>query len=276
LTEQSGLKGKGFLARLLYSLPASKVGSRTVRAAPVPEITRRSYRDHMVALWETPWGTEEDGTTVPDWVEFSDEADSAMESFERWLEPQLAEGEDLSLLAGWANKLAGAVARIAAVLHLAAREKGRISQATVEAAIRLGRDYLLPHAQIAFHRMGADQRLEDARRVVRWLHSVNSVNCVKGGATSIVTRRDIHAAVWGGSRRAEDLDPVLELLVRYSYLRPVQEDRRQGPGRKPSPRYQVNTAAVAQFCREPTPSQNSQNSRNDAFKQPTAYFEGEL
>jgi hypothetical protein len=264
LTEKTGLKGRGFLARLLFSLPCSRVGNRQVGAPPVPEDVRQEYHKRLKALWELPWKEEEHGKLVPTWVEFSAPADRVMAEFERWLEPHLAEGKDLSFLAGWANKLAGAVARIAAILHLAGGESGWITRETAEAAVRLGRDYLLPHAQIAFNQMGADPRLDDARRVVRWLgHSVDSVKSVKGGPPSSVTRRDIHAHVWGGSRKAEDLDPVLELLVRYNYLRPVEEQgNRKGPGRKPSPRYEVNLAAVAQFCRGPPLSQNSQNSQN--------------
>ena len=49
----------------------------------------------------------------------SSAADKAMEEFQRWLEPQLGMGKQLSLLAGWANKLAGAVARLAGILHMA-------------------------------------------------------------------------------------------------------------------------------------------------------------
>src|SRR5262249_14821334 len=134
----------------------------------------------------------------------------------------------------------------------------------------LGRDYLLPHAQIAFDLMGADKRLDDARRVLRWLvDSVNCVNSVEGGTISTVSHRDIHANVWGGSRKAEDLDPVLELLVRHNYLRPVPEEQRPGPGRRRSPRYEVNVAAVAEFRRQHPRSQNSQNSQNRA-QQPSA------
>jgi hypothetical protein len=61
------------------------------------------------------------------------------------------------------GRLAGAVARIAGIVHVAqAIDKGipwtqPIPAATVEAAVRLARDYFLLHAQVAFSIMGADE-----------------------------------------------------------------------------------------------------------------------
>src|SRR5262249_2837373 len=139
-------------------------------------------------LWEKQPGAE---------LRFTPEADDVLADFERWLEPQL--GEELALLAGWANKLAGAVARLAGGLHVAehicnAGELSRhVGPATVENAIRLGRDYLLGHAQAAFGVMGADPRLEATRAVLRSLRELSSVNSgtiVTGGP--FVSRRDIH------------------------------------------------------------------------------------
>ena len=103
------------------------------------------------------------------------DADKLLQSFESWLEPQLAEGEPLSYLAGWANKLAGAIARISGILHMAQTiGEGEswqqpISAKIVADAIRIGRDYLLQHAQAAFGKMGADIDIESARRVLAWI-----------------------------------------------------------------------------------------------------------
>jgi hypothetical protein len=48
----------------------------------------------------------------------SPEAADLLLTFERWIEPQLAEFESLSRMSDWAGKLAGAVARLASVMHL--------------------------------------------------------------------------------------------------------------------------------------------------------------
>src|SRR5262249_16109733 len=138
----------------------------------------------------------------PHVLHFSEEADAALQDFERWLEPQLAEGEDLSLLAGWTNKLAGAVARIAGVFSVVeAVTIGEgwhrpIKDTTVNAAITLGRDYFVPHAQAAFALMGADEGLADAKAV--WAsvcrHMGSEYSEDNESATRTLSRRDIHQA----------------------------------------------------------------------------------
>jgi hypothetical protein len=244
------MRQRGFLGRFLYALPKSRMGQRKARPAPVPKEVADAYAAKMSLVWELDAMKDEDGNTVPTVLRFSAEADRLMEEFQTWLEPQLAEGKPLSHLGGWANKLAGAVARVAGILHMAAGAGGDcgkvIDVSTARAAVRIGKEYLLPHAQAAFRLMGADPRVEDARRIVRWLeqraegHFVKSLNSLKGGGLFTVSQSEVHAEVFGGSRLVEDVDPVLGLLVEYGYLRPTQEDQRTGPGRKASQRFVVN------------------------------------
>src|SRR5262249_36096069 len=150
---------------------------------PMSEVVTEEYLDNVLALWQLAGAVGEDGESATSWLHFSAEADHTMREFESWLEPKLAEDGELFHLAGLANKLAGATARIAGILHMAEAVGGQrqwgtpIRGETAAAAIRLGRDYLLPHARAAFGMMGADERLGDIRRLVAWLaNSVNSVN----------------------------------------------------------------------------------------------------
>jgi hypothetical protein len=206
LAEDGTLRRRGFLARWLYALPASKVGRREVAPPAVPENVRDGYNRLVSALWWIPGNTGEDGRPAPHWLRFSADADELLGEFERWLEPRLAEGEELFPLAGWANKLAGAVARVAGILHMVCHTDAEtpwqspINSQTVAAAVRLGRDYLLPHARAAFAVMGADTEAARARRLWEVIRrrSVNSVNSVDGGAPVCVSRRDLHR--WGAGR----------------------------------------------------------------------------
>jgi DNA primase len=245
LASEAQLRGRGFLARWLYSLPPSKVGRRLVRARPVPLEVERTYQDNLTRLWQL-----EASADAPHLLHFSEEADEALAEFERWLEPKLAPEEELSLLAGWANKLAGAVARLAGILHVA-DAVGRsvawdfpIDAATVDKAINIGRDYFLPHAQAAFAQMGADQRLEDARRILRWIgdqaHSVNCVNRDRETSPLVFSGRDLHAKVFGGTRKVEQVEAAIDLSVKHLYLRPIYREDHHGRGRKPSQKYGVN------------------------------------
>jgi hypothetical protein len=246
------LRTRGFLARFQYAFPSSLVGRRQIAPMAVPEYVANAFRENMLALWRICGSVNDAGKPAPNWLHFSPEADNAMRTFETWLEPLLAPGEELSLLAGWANKLAGAVARIAAILHVAAAVgEGRtwqtdIDRKTVEAAIRLGREYLLPHAKVAFALMGADEKLVKARHV--WDKLCRSSECSEHSesAPPTVSRRTIHQQNRRQFVATKDLEPILTILLDRGYLRPVPGMGEAGRGHS-SPIYLVNPLALAQF-----------------------------
>lgn len=239
LADQATMRGRGFLARFLYSMPTSRVGARRIAPPPVLGSVSRQFHECMLTLWRLPGATDDSGRPAPHLLRFSPDADAAMRTFETWLEPLLAEGQALSYLAGWANKLAGAIARIAAILHVAEAIGNNVpwqrpvSVATVAAAIRLGRDYLLPHAQAAFGVMAADGRTEDARRVLLWVVREERAE---------FKRWELHKDLKSQGRfpRVEDLNEPLKLLADHGYVRLRPAPTRQGPGRPADPVYEVN------------------------------------
>jgi hypothetical protein len=205
----------------------------------------------MRALWELAGSTDEAGHPAPHWLHFSPEGDKVLRDFEGWLEPQLAEGEDLSLLAGWANKLAGACARIAGILHMAdAVGAGGawghpISADIVRRAVRLCRDYLLPHAQAAFALMGADEKVERARRVWATVRRWSENKECSENAPLSISRREIHQLNRRAFPSVEELDPIIGVLVDRYFLRlPPDPNGLPGRGHK-SPSYLVNHLALA-------------------------------
>ena len=247
LAERPTMRSRGFLARWFYALPQSRVGRRQTAPPAVPALIADAYERNMLALWCLEGDTDEKGRPASHCLYFSSEADLLMQSFQNWLEPQLAEGEKLSWLAGWASKLAGGVARLAGILHMAgavARGGSRdpvIDAATVEAAVALGRDYLLPHAQAAFGLMGADRRALIARRVLRWLtNSVNTVKFVTGNRSLVLRQRDIHTGIGGNDCNRDELKAALGLLVEHHYLRPAPVPEKKGPGHPGGLCYAVN------------------------------------
>jgi hypothetical protein len=179
---------------------------------------------------------------------FTAEADALLAEFERWLEPQLAAGAALADLAGWANKLAGAVGRVAGVLHLAAAV-GRgepaavdVPAGPVDAAVRLAQSYLLPHARRAFALMGMDERTGDAQAVLRWLGREARLARLDPAEEVVVSRRDIFQAFKSRFQTVDRLDPILALLERHGWLRPTGEGR-PGRGGFASPTYWVHPDA---------------------------------
>ncbi|MFE9497568.1 YfjI family protein [Streptomyces collinus] len=228
-----GFEGRGLLARFLYSLPVSTVGDREILTDPVPEQTAAAYSARVIdlALSLAEW-------TDPAVIQLSPEADAALITYQQRIEPQLkARGGKLGHISNWAGKLAGATARMAALLHLA--EHGGngyahpVTAATMRAAIELG-DYYTAHALAVFDVMGADPVLSRARSVLEAL---------RDNAWEDVSRRDVFTVL----SRSEvptvaDLDPALALLEDHGYLRSYQPERTGKRGRPPAPRLLAHPA----------------------------------
>jgi hypothetical protein len=135
-------------------------------------------------------------------------AEDALLNFGHALEKRLAPGGDLSDCKDWANKLEGAVCRIAGILHLAEghAELGQISRDTVDKATWIVRA-LVPHALAAWDMLDHDPVTEAAKRALVWLEA-------KGKKR--VRLREITQFV----RAAKNLGPaVARLLVEHGYLR---------------------------------------------------------
>ena len=165
-----------------------------------------------------------------------------LKAFMDWLEPQLAEHGTFGYFADWAGKLAGAVLRIAGLLHMAETlgqngQNGQITGNELDRAIRLAR-YLLPHAQAAYAEIGADPAIDAAKTILRWLE--------KAGVSSF-TRRECYRGVRGPLFTSADAcEAPLRLLADHGYIREVETPERAGPGRKASPSYEVNPALLGQ------------------------------
>jgi hypothetical protein len=273
LTDQATMRSRGFLARFLYSMPRSLVSTRKVASAPVPEEVSAAYRERVLALWQIQVPTNSD----PQRLRFSPSADQVMQELERWLEPQLAEGEELAHLARWTNKLAGACARIAAILHVAEVVgdglpwESVIGERTVQAAIKLGRDYLLAHAKAAFRLMGADAMEEKARQVWESILRHNEGKEYSESAPLLVSRRDIHQLNRRRFPSVQELDPVLDLLVDHYLIRPKGASGQAGRGHK-SPAYEVNSRAL-DTARQSSPAQCTQRTHSRGAGQSSEYAE---
>lgn len=228
---QDGFKGRGLLGRFLYSVPESLVGRRRLSPDPIPDQAKDTYRRHVIDLtvFLAEW-------TDPAVVQLTPEADAALLAFQERVEPKLAaRGGSLGHIADWAGKLAGATARIAALLHLAQHlTKGHtipVAEATMRDAIALA-DYFTSHGLAAFDQMGADLTTERARTVLETLRTHK---------WSEVSKRDLMVKLSRSEfATAADLDPVLSLLEDHGYVRAQPVARTGGRGRPPSPRYLVH------------------------------------
>jgi replicative DNA helicase len=235
LADRPSFRGRGLLARFLYSLPASLVGHHQPGAPPVSDAVAHRYTLELQSLAASLTTASGDEPTL---LTLDASAGELLLEFESDLEPRLAaDTGDLAHLAGWAAKLTGATCRIAALLHLAAHLRDGwarpVSADTLARAIRLA-GYLIEHALAVFDLMGADPRVDDARWLLDWIGRTERQQ---------FTRRDAHQGARGRFRKAADLDPSLALLEEHGYLRRVDPEPSRDPrgrGRPASPRFLVN------------------------------------
>ncbi|PLS79150.1 MAG: hypothetical protein CYG59_14710, partial [Chloroflexi bacterium] len=120
LTEKPSFQGRGLLGRFLYALPASGLGRRTHATPPVAPAIHTTYERNITALLHLPYSSDEYGEATAHMLRFDAQAYAALQTFQQQIEPHLDDAGDLGHMTDWASKLAGALARIAALLHVAA------------------------------------------------------------------------------------------------------------------------------------------------------------
>ena len=258
------LRGRGFLARWFFSLPASAVGYRKVRSDPIPEAVRAGYESALLQLWLVEYLDAEAET--PHDLKLTADAQAELEAFETWREPQLRPGEPLATWGGWGNKLNGLCVRLCGNLHVAdGIASGNswmgtpISAGVVRRAVLLCREYAIPHALAAFGLMGESVAVASARKLLRWLGDRRPYQ------TTDFTKRDAFNGCRGTFETVDEIEPVLELLERHALIRPKPDpSRRSGPGRKASPVYEVNPRAFDPAARNAHNPHNSGSGRPDA------------
>ena len=246
MNETKAFRGRGLLGRFFYAMPASWIGHRDVACPPVPDEVKHRY-DQLVRRLFALEG--------PIMLRLSPEAAIAFQNWEVEAERMLAEGGDLEAMRDWGAKLHGGTLRLAGILHCAAGSPHHVvSRDSVEAAIRISR-YLIPHAEAVFDAMTAldDPTTDGARYLVRW---------IEDNQLEEFTRRDAHQHGRRKFKKAEELDaPIGELISRgYIRLKQSEGEHSNNPGRKPSPRYEVNPALLESEAFKTRP-QNTQNAR---------------
>jgi hypothetical protein len=163
----------------------------------------------------------------------SELAQKAMQAIEAAIEPTLAGDGELASIADWGAKYAGAIARIAGMLHLAEQGPDQgprtpIAATTIQSAYRIG-EYFKATTINAFAEMGTDRATADA---------VYLLGRIQQLCQDEVSERDIHVASRSRFKTKADLQPALERLIDHGYLIPLEKPESTG-GRPASRRYEV-------------------------------------
>ena len=255
LAAQGELRGKGLFARFLYAIPHSRVGYRSNEAPPTPDYLRSAWRNVIKNILNLPDPQKPGDHTLV----LAADALVRFQNFRNEVEERLRPGADLRHIKDWGNKLCGAVARLAGVLHLLKHFANpvpwalEIADDTMEGAIQLGR-YFEGHAHIAFGMMGADPRVERARGL--WAN-------IERLELETFTQRDLHQRVRKLS--ADDLHGTLNVLADMGYVRPLPPAKAGGAGRPASTAYEVNPLARPQDAKGSTPDLNFVDSEDIVY-----------
>ncbi|PKW13660.1 YfjI family protein [Saccharopolyspora spinosa] len=233
LAEARHFRGAGLLARFLFALPKSLVGTRMAEdSAPVPEKVLHDYSESVRNLARTVRESEQTTEIV-----LSEAARKVLNAFRNELEPRLHPDQgNLAHIADWANKLPGQLVRIAGLFALFMNPNvAEIAENDMRQAVDLA-PYFIGHALDAFELMsGQRSPWEPARAVLHWIQrkkipsfTVRQAWRELGGQAWVTETNDVREAV-------ADLDEL-----GWVRLQPQPEEKRRG---RPSERYDVNPAA---------------------------------
>lgn len=232
LTTNPSFRGRGLLGRFLYALPPSNLGYRTLDARPMPDEVKAQYERILTSILNDGGSRDADGNPCPHILKISPEAVAAWQAFAHRVEAGMREGGTYAHITDWAGKLPGAVARIAALLHIARHAlnepaKVEISIEDMSAALRMA-EALSAHALAVFDLMGADPALDGARVVLRWIEREGKEE---------FTFRDCHYAHKTRYKRAAEIEPAIEVLIERHFIRARIMKLTQG---RPSRIFEVN------------------------------------
>ena len=236
LEAKPGFRGRGLLARFLYAIPENMVGRRRIGAPAVPDDLLRQFQTTIGTILRFSPAHDSEGRPTPHILRFDRRAEDAFRTFETSLEPRLASAADLGPIADWGAKLAGAIARLSAIIHITknidhpAPWVTEIDADTIARGIELG-EYFLAHARAAFAEMGADIEIEGAKHVLAW---------IRRRGLEQFSERNAYQGMKGRFRKVAEVRPALRLLVDHNYIRQMPSPERGGSGRKPSPIFEVN------------------------------------
>jgi len=205
------------------------------------------------------------------------DAAGRMIDWEQWIEDSLDDGGDMEGMRDWGSKLAGLTLRLAGVMHCVKHgPAGSIDAPTLADAIEIAQ-WSIPHAEATLGLMSAGESSKDAdaRYLLKWIE--------QRGLREF-SRRDAHQHGRRRFKTVDDLEPVLKELEQRGFIRPQPADS-SGPGRPPSPSYDVNPAVFerpgnrTQYTQNPSAAQKPENEtaekRTQYTQNPSATPEGQ-
>jgi Protein of unknown function (DUF3987) len=254
LADKSAFRGKGLLARFLYSMPESWIGSRKIDSHPVPDSVKQSYHDLIQKLACILTPSDGDHVPVGHVIRLSQNADQINFNWMQEVEVELDDGGQMEFMRDWGGKLVGLTMRLAGILHCVEWSESsepwnlEISRETMISAIKIAM-YATPHAEATLELMHAEEDRGKSNAQYLWRR-------IEKKEWNRFSQRELHRAT---QKRFPDigmLEEAVDLLIEYGYLRRIDPEINHKAGRPKSPEYEVNPEALN---RRENPNPNSPN-----------------
>ncbi|MBX7104508.1 MAG: DUF3987 domain-containing protein [Gemmataceae bacterium] len=224
----------GFLDRWLWCYP-EELPAAGANVLEVSDALRGQWAGVIDRLLALPMEQRDDGTTRPHYILLTTEAREYWLEADREIATALNVEEFPECLRGAWIKLRTYLLRLALILHCLRNALGEsvgeyIDGESIRRAFLLV-EYFQGHARKVYAAIDADQTVRAARKLLRWLPGC------EGGR---FTAREAYRQLRGSLDKPADIEPILALLSEHDYIRAVPQPEPKGPGRKPSPVYEVN------------------------------------
>ena len=244
-------RGKGLTARILYSVPKSRVGTRRADPQPVPWEIRKEYEAlifSLLSMMPREFGYTEE-------IYLTEGAKELRRRYAESIEKGLL--EEYADLKDWAGKIVGTTIRIAGLLSLTeAGPDGKIcrdpwselshyeiTEDQFCRAICIA-EYFIEHAKAAYCRMNAETLMALCRRVIEIIRRKNMRE---------LSLRQLQRSC-SFLKDAAEVQAVLDKLEEFGYLIIKDQNQRNRPGNPGNPVYAVNPVVFGKSCL-PSPPQ---------------------
>lgn len=205
MNSKKAFTGNGTLERFLYVTPKSNLGYRTHETQSVPNHLKEQYNQVITKLLNI----EEPENPVV--LRLSTDAHSQWKNFQKHIESQLRVGGKLEICVGWGGKISGFALRLAGLIHVCETlgANTEISSTAMSKALELSKLFC-EHAIAAFAGMGAEQSVNDAKDILKWLEGLNQPSFTKSDIIRAMKNK--------GYGKAERLDRALKILAERHYI----------------------------------------------------------
>jgi putative DNA primase/helicase len=226
-------RGNGTLARFLYCLPKSTIGTRDVtQRIKIPDDVKAEYTAGMKRLLEIEAKYDSSGRESPRLLTLSPDALRAWQLFGQYIEDRQGQDGEFYSIQDWTSKLPGAALRISGLFHVVEHGAAitEINLSTVEKALDLC-ELLIAHAQTAFDMMGAEPLQNDARIVLRWIVATGKLSFRQNEAIKAIRQ----------FRTIDRLEAALKVLTSRNI---ISKPHKKKSGGRPAILYAVNPAVL--------------------------------